>query len=322
MSISSNQKGLLYGCEIELEGSIPPQNIPSDSNPIWKVKGEDSLRSGYEYIFRNPLKIGESIEALDVFEKTMKKHHPVGSIRCSTHIHVNVLDLNIRQVYTIACLFHLLESLLFDKVPETRHGNLFCLRMRDAEAIFHNLKDSLDSGDYFQFPANQHKYSALNLATVWGLGTVEFRFLPAMWKKDELLPWFNIFGAIRNFGSKNSLADILQMYEDLPVHQFLGHIFEPPEVAFLIEGKTPLKINQLLHTNYDYIYEISRAFSRKRYRTHPKHWNPDLGNAGLGIPSASVDEWAEALTAVAATPFPNLSPPEVEWPDYDSSEEY
>src|SRR5690606_25615934 len=130
-----NSKGDI-GLEIEVEGSLKAIADVHAQPKYWTSKQEGSLRGGVEYVLYSPVPMKELPDALDeigkVFEQCPKI---VRSIRCSTHMHVNVSDLTIQQIYNVIGYYYLIEDILVNTQGPVRKGNLFCLRMSDAEFL-------------------------------------------------------------------------------------------------------------------------------------------------------------------------------------------
>ena len=260
------------GIEVELEGTVGHLENPS---PYWTSKPDTSLRDGMEYVLRFPVEMKDLGSALDDLTKVLSPFKPASSIRTSTHIHVNVTTLTLSQVYNAVFAYYLVEELLLRLVPIERKGNLFCLRMNDSNSIYHLLKWSF-GGRYFSiFNEEEAKYSALNLCTVKKYGSLEFRFMAAMWKKSNLLRWSTVLHELIFTNCDRTVTELLQMYEDLPVASLIRKMF-PTTYGFVIDGLSSDDLNELLHTNYDALSELGRVQQGKSYYTlPPEMWNDD-----------------------------------------------
>lgn len=268
------------GVEVEMEGAVEPLSHVLNDNKWWISKTDSSLRDGIEYVLHRPVKLSEFPECVDELSRGFALMKPKTSIRTSTHVHVNVLNKKIFEVYQAAFFYYLIEELLVLSQPKERIGNLFCLRMSDATVVSWTLEKSLKNRKYFRAFANEdyYKYSALNLSTVSMLGTLEFRMFQAM-MPDQLTKWVNLCYEIVQNGSVHHPTSMLDMYDDFPVKKFLGLML--PESSWFYKDKSEEYLNQCLRINYDRLRDLSRTFGKQTYQV-PKHmWNDDLENVPL-----------------------------------------
>jgi hypothetical protein len=280
-----------FGIEIELEGC--PLLVEEGSVwDTWMVKRETSLRNhGAEFITNGPMHYEEVREVTKAFPKAlakMTKAKPDMSIRCSTHVHVNVAYLTLRQVFTASCLYFLFENAFVRTQSMHRQGNLFCLRMSDASYLVSMLLQSIQHPNDFNrvFSQNAAKYSALNLATVHRLGTLEWRFLSPIIDPDRLEFWVTILQGIVDYGAKHTAADLIRDYDELSLKEFMSKVWSNRAAELydmLLSGISPGILNRAIHRNYDNIVEVSRALTRKKFEVPRAYWNPDDENAPVGL---------------------------------------
>ncbi len=268
----SEYKDRHVGIELELEGDLAP--IEAAINPsFWGSKPDGSLRDGMEFVLAAPIKLEHLDDACAELNKALKKMRPKTSIRTSTHVHVNILDLTIRQVYQAAAGYYLLEELLIGTQPKERRGNLFCLRMSDADSVSIFLKKSLQTGRFFQmYNEDHHKYSALNLCTVNRFGSLEFRIFEAM-MPDDFKKWVIACHELIRNSAKLDVKTLLDMYDDLPVKTFLKNLM--PKSSFIWEGKSDDYLNECLRTNYDKLRDLARQMVQPTFTTPREFWNED-----------------------------------------------
>lgn len=293
-----------FGIEVELEGTVMP--IPD--TVYWCSKPDTSLRQGWEYVLLRPVPETSLKNALLDLSSILSVMKPKTSIRTSTHIHINVLRLTIREIFNVIFLYYLLEELLIRTQPDSRIGNLFCLRMKDSKSIYHFLKDEILHQRYFGGLSEEGcKYGAMNLATIRKYGSLEFRFLQAMTDPFEIEKWCRVFFRIVHEGKKQSCEEMLSAYDAIPVKRFLSERLAGFE--FLWENFTSDSLNDLLHTNYDSLRELSRVFSQNDYYTLPlSMWEEDIDESTLydydeyssGTWDAPPDPWHGGMTHAQA----------------------
>lgn len=258
------------GIELELEGEL------SDPGLGWSYKGEGSLRGGGEYILKRPAPMAQLDKYLTSLRACLEKCKPRISIRCSTHIHVNIGTLTIKEAYYAAFAYYLLEDLLVNTQPKKRQGNLFCLRMSDAEMLEHDIRRSIRKEHYFGiFMPERHRYAALNLCAPMKFGSFEFRFLDAIVDTDVIKMWCELFYNLIHNGKKLPLSDLLTSYDALSPRDFLRTLLPQEAVEYVTKGLTNQDINRLLHVNYDFLYDMKNVFGPGKFQLPQGYWNPD-----------------------------------------------
>lgn len=269
---------LSVGIELELEveemAEVDPYSWTGGQNKTgthWTIHGEDSLRGGYELVLGLPQVPGT--EGFDKHMSYLSEHlnewgkDYIVSPRTSLHIHVNVQHYTYRQIYNIVLHVFLFENLLSWRCSDNRKGNLFCVRGCDAEAGLFLLAEGIKQGyPYFQTvtPEN-YKYGALNLATIRGLGTVEFRFMDATKSAEEIDMWASglslfvdraantdIYNTISKI--RNDVFDVKSEFKGLT-----GSYFEFFSQGIPFETSKPLS---MINDNILGIINVSTALNR------------------------------------------------------------
>lgn len=200
--------GALVGIELEIEG----RNLPASAPEQWDVKRDGSLRNGLEYVFRGPLGSVATKEALEALGEHLKASgaEPSYSFRTSSHVHVNVSNLEMDVVKTMAALFTLFEDEYINFCSRTRKANRFCLSSKDAEGVIHNLKRFLEAG--VVPPRDRGKYSAMNLCTLEQFGTLEFRTLEGTNDWNRIFTWVRALLALRKAAKEiGSVAALMKI---------------------------------------------------------------------------------------------------------------
>ena len=140
---------LLFGVEIEMEGKTPIFRLSKD-NEVWNWVNDGSLKSpvdNIEYVFKTPLPLDKAIKGVSDLYDTLKKNSTViaNSMRAGVHIHVNCQNLTIRQLFTFLAAYHAMEIVITRSFGEDRVGNLFCLRLIDADFLTTAIRLGLES---------------------------------------------------------------------------------------------------------------------------------------------------------------------------------
>jgi hypothetical protein len=208
------------GIEIELEGitSSEYQWLHDELNRYWIVKDDGSLRNGgIELVSRGGTGGATLIAALDLLENSLSRIDYNASWRCSTHIHVNMLDATMKQCVMFLLVYTCVEPVLFHFCNEHRQSNNFCIQNKDCLSaikssmhIFHTMNAGVG--------CTVEKYMALNLLPLFHpeFGTVEFRGSHAITSKDELIGLTNRMLAIKRLcmswtGSEEELINHIEV---------------------------------------------------------------------------------------------------------------
>lgn len=256
------------GIEIEAEGrpgaSNPGQRwehnrISLNKNPqFWAIKEDHSLRNGLEYVSKGPVPVDKLEDALAEWVLyTDGTDFRTNSIRTSVHYHVNVSDLTINQVLAAIVGYWLVETPLVDTQGPTRVGNLFCLRVSDADFLVNDLISSLETDPVPLLGAalnDNVKYAALNLNTVRRFGSLEFRFNKGTTDPKEIIQWGRfLYDMVHKFAAMNRPAGVIRYIEE---HGSIA-LFEHVAPRWLIQEVTK-KPGWLyaIESNYSYAYMV------------------------------------------------------------------
>lgn len=188
-------RGAVVGLELEIEGTNLPHRI--DDGKVWQVKPDGSLRGGLEYVFTAPLGSVNTKAALDQIQAAMEASgaNLTYSYRTSTHVHVNVSNLEVEVVKAMVALFTLFEDEYINFCARTRKSNRFCLGVKDADGVVDNLRKFFIEA---RVPdEGRGKYSAINLCTLARFGTLEFRTLEGTNDWNRVFTWVRALLALR-----------------------------------------------------------------------------------------------------------------------------
>lgn len=202
-------KGPVMGIEIEVEGVDLPKEVPS-----WKFTKDGSLRgeSG-EYILENPSSYSECRVSIERLKQQFKHNNTVTnfSSRTSVHVHLNVADIEFTHLCNIVFLYFIVEDVLLKFCGEERYTNRFCLSVRSAEGIIEGIKARFDPVNIRTFSMERFKYAALNLASIPGKGSLEFRGMRGTLDTAVLHAWMrviqNIYSTAAVYNSPQEIAE-------------------------------------------------------------------------------------------------------------------
>lgn len=188
----TNQTGSV-ALELELESKkeVYPEAVG------WKTDHDGSLRYyGIEMKSASPVKEASLRAHLDNLLIGIKNYDWIlPSPRTSTHVHVNAMGLTPVQIYTAVCAYWFLEPYFFSLCDDSRKGNLFCLRLQDASGMVGLIEDDIENTclnkmtPFRTFNGDAHRYSSINLASLYKFGSLEFRGLHGTIDMDLIDKW-------------------------------------------------------------------------------------------------------------------------------------
>ena len=304
------------GIELEIEGHIKP----IDTTTYWTFHDEGSLRGGVEFVLKKPVDLKNLPGALGVLKECLDKSKPVNSLRCSTHIHVNVSEKSARQIYQFLIVYYLLEPLLIRSQPKKRWANLFCLDMEHAQEVFHELKrDITGSKSPFKiFNRDHHRYAACNLVSIQKFGSIEFRFLDAFTDVTQIFKWSQTLHRLVDVASSMSPLQVLKMYDELSVVEFIQH-FLGQGSELVLGSFTANQLNRLIYINYDSVFELAHILHNRKFEMPKEYWEEDAETKSSGSvylesiaawPSTAMEDLASAaMEDLVAEHFANIHPP-------------
>jgi hypothetical protein len=186
------------GIEIEVEGRRLPH-----LDKYWKNEQDGSLRGeeSREYVLEKPMTLKEARMALSYLDAQYKAHDTVvdDSVRAGVHVHVNVQDLNIIQLYNFMTTYLVLEEVLVKWCGPHREGNLFCLRAGDADYLLTQLQEVAESKDFRVLHSDQLRYASMNVKALGTYGSLEFRAMRGTRDLDLIYKWAEVLVGLREF---------------------------------------------------------------------------------------------------------------------------
>lgn len=223
------------GLEVEVEG----KNLVSSLFNYWTTHTDQSLRNvdshpPIEYVLKRPVSRHEVGKVLNYLAGHLKSSNSevVDSTRTSVHVHLNVRDYSMRQLYCFIILYMIFEEVLVDWCGADRVGNLFCLRAKDSDYFLEMLIEPLKSGDVRTW-REELRYTACNLSSVRKFGSLEFRSLRGTVDPTIIQNWVRILLKIKDKAS--DFDNAIEIIEDFvrvgnPT-RFFEKVFDEPDFA-------------------------------------------------------------------------------------------
>lgn len=253
--------GDFYGIEIEVE-LLGFQKIEGLKH--FSLKEDGSLRNyGLEFVSR-PFGYAETkdIMAEVSMVKGIVSPKLVESSRTSTHIHMNVCDLTLAQVWNIMTTWYILEPLLLDFSGKYRKGNTFARSLLCSNALSLHLGQTIKR-DHRLTPSVDLKYQGCNFSSLGSFGTLEFRTMRSTLDTGLLAHWLGILHQIKKFAIKfKNPLEILDIFSSVSNEYFIKRVLE----TYLIP--TSLGLDRDINQSAEIITSIVEM--------HPDNWDFSL----------------------------------------------
>jgi hypothetical protein len=223
------------GIEIECEGSkLPSLNY---LEKYWITHADGSLRGeSIEYVMAGPVPRKEVIPALEYLDGLFKEHKTKikDSYRTSVHVHVNMQTVTIRQTYNMVLMYGILEDILTDYAGTTRVGNLFCLRMSDAEFMLDQLRHGASTDRYEHLNTNGLRYAGCNVKSLFDHNSLEFRAFRGTTDMKLIAEWVDIILQIKDSAlTYANPAEMLQNFSNIGPDGFLQKNFNKSLISII-----------------------------------------------------------------------------------------
>jgi hypothetical protein len=195
-----------FGIEIEMECNDVLPRTGAFYDEFFYDDEEHSLKNnGYEFVFPKPENRKKSLEKLAYLSDYMKeqKVQIIPTIRASTHVHLNMTDSTVGDVYKLAALYYPLETVLTRFCGQDRQNNLFCLRARDASFQLECLEKAVTTQDINFLHTDDLRYSALNFQSLFKYGSLEFRALKTLPDFTNVPMWLDIITRLKTVSKNN-----------------------------------------------------------------------------------------------------------------------
>jgi hypothetical protein len=194
----------------------------------WDKVGDGSLRGdGIEFVLSRPTDRADLAPKLDELYDAIGEIDVYDGERTGIHVHINVLEMEMKHVFNFITLYHLLERPLVSLSGPHREGNLFCLRGCDAEDIYRRVAMSM-RGKYDLFDSimtDEVRYYSLNLKALCEKGTLEFRSMNSPCDRDKLEEWIDILLELKEAAKTfDSPSEIVGSFSQLDLVPFVKKV--------------------------------------------------------------------------------------------------
>ena len=199
-----NVKGAL-GVEIEVEGDC----LPYRGLEGWRCEDDGSLRGeSMEYVFEGPTPTNLAKQRVRELCAALEGCDIQDSGRGGIHVHVNIRKLTQKQVKTFILLYLLYERTLMQFCGEGRVGNLFCLRMEDAEGLFFELRQAFERDNLMLLDTDNIRYASINCKAIAQYGSLEFRGMASTIDAERIITWIDLLLDLRKAAQEMDIREV------------------------------------------------------------------------------------------------------------------
>lgn len=207
----------LCGVELEIE------NCTYVEAPLWDCKEDGSLRNGCELVCARPYGGEELYQAIENLATGVGASTAEGTWRCSTHVHIDVRDLEAPVLKKMILAYAFYEKMLFKCSGFHRYRSNFCPAFAVVQQQIMNVSAAFNyNGERF-FGAlirGWDKYTSMNLLPLRDFGSVEFRISEPKWKRTNVLNLVNRYLVLKKLAVENASMSNQQFVEFLRTQAF------------------------------------------------------------------------------------------------------
>lgn len=229
------------GVEIEVDGAaLPRAKQDKEFDSFWRVEHDSSIKGKIEdaeYVFKKPLSLIETKMALNVMER---RYLELGSVvneafKAGVHTHLNIQSYTPLELLTLITTYYLLEDHFVHWAGNTRVGNHFCLRAKDAEAVVYKIIKTCETRDWRHLNTDNIRYASLNLNAMHKYGSIEFRSMRSTRDLGVIYKWVELIDQLEKGAKKfASPKHVVEAFSELDANnQFINYVMEDLADEFL-----------------------------------------------------------------------------------------
>ena len=262
----------IVGIEIDAEAV----NVSKFKNlKLWRIINDPSLRNNGREFITKPIFGQDVINALDEFEKCCAKadNYVEFTWRTSTHVHVDVREMDMESLQRFLELYIITEPHLFSYCSPERYRSIYCLPVSAAEyaiPLWGKILNYAEAGEERMVKDSLMslvKYQALNLLPILRQGSIEFRHLQGTPSKAVILPWINMLLSMQKIAIEKPKEDWIALSSTKGIEWILNAVYGP-ELAAKFAPIHPDKVFQAVRlaqdvTRYGDLANLQRYLTAK-----------------------------------------------------------
>lgn len=255
------------GIEIEVEGASLPDKVS-----LWRREDDGSLRGDEtaEFVFAKPYTPEKARQALNNLDGAYRacETRVDDSVRAGIHVHVNVQNLTIIELFNFITIYLVLEEILVDHCGEGRQGNLFCLRAMDAGYLIATLRTAVAKRGFALLHRDEMRYSSMNVKSLSTYGSLEFRAMRGTRDMDRIYNWAMLLLNLREVAKTfNCPKSVIQGYSSGEASSFIQRCLGDYAPHFLMQPDVLAKVRAGMRRAQD----VAFATDWEGYREKPTY---------------------------------------------------
>lgn len=251
------------GIELEYE---QVENTEAWASEYWVATLDGSLRNrGVELVSR-PLAFGSVEAALSNAETMLTQSGAVATARCGLHTHMNMRPYSVGQIWSLACLYGIIEPTLYQTYALQREDSMFAVPMwlntGLVSALSTDITNIRNLSETGLMPVCSvlatSKYCALNFASLAQFGTLEMRQPYCTMDFNAIRSWTDFCQRLIEIGTSwEDPNEVLEYYERSTLEEVQERMFgvvveidsniqeQADDAAYLIAGHVEPDWNEL-----------------------------------------------------------------------------
>lgn len=207
------------GIELEYE---QVENAEAWASEYWVATLDGSLRNrGVELVSR-PLAFGSVEAALSIVETMLTQSGAVATARCGLHTHMNMRPYSVGQIWSLTCLYGIIEPTLYQTYALHREDSMFAVPMWLNTGLVSALSRDITSIRSIRgegpMPVcsvlQTSKYCALNFTSLAAFGTLEMRQPYCTMDFNAIRSWTDFCQRLIEIGTSwEDPNEVLEYYE-------------------------------------------------------------------------------------------------------------
>lgn len=215
------------GIELEYENFTGISHGDVTEGNYWVATLDGSLRNNGVELVSRPLPLSDINAALSRAELIVTASGGVATTRCGLHTHMNMRPYSVGQVWSLACLYALIEPSIYQMYAVGREDSVFAvplwLNTAQQSALLNDICNARSYPSLRGAAGGTSKYSAFNLGALTTFGTIEMRQPYCTNNFDAIRSWLDFVIRMYTMGiGYNDPMQVLELYEQ----QGLRHIQE------------------------------------------------------------------------------------------------
>jgi hypothetical protein len=212
-----DRSDILFGYELEVEGFVANEAFEDNlRGGPWHIVGDGSLRGNHAMeLVSRPMGGRLGVRALRSICKQLNTQRDLFSYRCSTHLHMNMLNMGLKSLPTMGLLSILCDNMLYVAGGGGRNVNFNCRPISLVSEHVEGIAAYLGNPAKYEWQLKkENRYLGTNWNSLVKFGTVEFRHFPGTSDPKSLIYWTNLLCRMYTAAENSSPEALMEKCAD------------------------------------------------------------------------------------------------------------